>query len=94
MPSSTKITKTDVSEDTSPTESTMLEPDSPKNSGRGNPDKQGGALVIPAKAAVGEMMINEIGVAIRRRALNNPGEGKKGHHQELQKEEWQLRIKN
>ena len=33
MTSSTKITKTDASEDTSPTESAMLGPDSPTNFG-------------------------------------------------------------
>ena len=45
---STDITKTDVSEGTSPTECATLEPDSPTNSGGGDPDKQGGALIIPA----------------------------------------------
>ena len=39
MPSSTKITKTDVSKDTSPTESAMLGPDSPTNAGGGDPGK-------------------------------------------------------
>ncbi len=34
-------------------------------------------MVIPAKSTVGENMINEIGVAIKRRALNNPGGGKR-----------------
>ena len=47
-------------EDTSPTESAMLEPDSPKNAGEGKPDKEGGALVIPEKATVGENTINKI----------------------------------
>ena len=47
-------------EDTSPTESTMLEPDSPKNASKGKPDEEGGALVIPAKATVGENTINQI----------------------------------
>ena len=47
-----KITKTDVSEDTSPTKSAMLELDSPKNAGGGNQDKQGGVLVIPANKKV------------------------------------------
>ena len=37
----------DVSEDTSPTESAMLEPDSPTNASEGDLDKQGWALVIP-----------------------------------------------
>ena len=56
----------DVSEDTTPTESAMLKSDSPKNAGRGNPDKEGGALVIPAKVMVGDNMINETGVAFSR----------------------------
>ena len=47
----------DVSEDTSPTESAMLEPDSLKSAGGGKPDKEGGALVIPAKTTVGENTI-------------------------------------
>ena len=50
----------DVSEDTSPTEIAVLEPDSPKNASKGKPDKEGGALVIPAKATVGENTINKI----------------------------------
>ena len=45
---------------TSPTESAMLEPDSPKNAGKWKPDKEGGALFIPAKATVGENTINKI----------------------------------
>ena len=94
MPSAAKITIGDSSEDASPTESAMLGPDSPTNAGGGDLDKQGGALVIPVKSAVVEMMINEIGVAIRRRALNNPGGGKKGHHRELQKEGCRLKKKN
>ena len=71
----------DVSEDTSPTERAMLELDSPKNSGKEKPDKEGGALVIPAKATVEEKMINEAGVAVRRGSTIN---------WELQKEEWRL----
>ena len=59
-------------EDTSPTESAMLEPDSPNNAGGENPDKQGGALVIPSKAPVGEKMINPIQESIKRRARTNP----------------------
>ena len=62
-------------EDTSPTESTMLEQDSPKNAGGDNPDKQGGTLVLPAKATVGEKKVNSIGESvkesIKRRALTN-----------------------
>ena len=41
-------------EDTSLTESAMLEPDNLKNASGDNPDKQGGSLVIPAKATMGE----------------------------------------
>ena len=67
----------DVSEDTSPTESAMLELDSPKNASGGNPDKEGGALVIPAIAKVGEKMINETGVALKRGLTINPGGGKR-----------------
>ena len=67
----------DVSEDTSPTESAMLELDSPKNAGGGNPDKEGGVLVIPTKAMVGENMINGTGVAVRRGSTINPGGGKR-----------------
>ena len=65
MPSAAKITQTDGSEDTSPTESTMLGPDSSTDAGGGDLDKQGGALVIPEKSVVGENMINETGVAVR-----------------------------
>ena len=39
--------------------------------------KQGGALVIPVKAMVGEKMINETGVAVRRGSTINPGGGKR-----------------
>ena len=66
MPFSAKITKGDASKDASPTESAMLGPDSPTNAGGGNLDKQGGALVIPAKTVVREKMINTTGVAVRR----------------------------
>ena len=90
MPSSTKITKTDGSEDVSPTESAMLELDSPTNAGVGDPDKQGGMLVIPAKAKVGKKMINETGVAVRREAPYNLGKGEERADRKLQREEWQL----
>ena len=90
MPSSTNITKTDVSEDSSPTQNAMLEPESPTNAGGGDPDKQGGALVIPAKAKVGKKMINVTGVAISRGSTYNLGKGKKGQNQELHREELRL----
>ena len=77
MPSVAKNTKTHVSENASPTESAMLGPDSPTNAGERDLDKQGGTLVIPAKAAVGEKMINETGVAVRRGLTINPGGGKR-----------------
>ena len=40
MPSLKKITKTGASEDTSPKDSAMLEPDSPTNANGEDPDKQ------------------------------------------------------
>ena len=55
----------------------MLGPDSPTNASGGDLDKQGGALVIPANEKVGKKMINETGVAVRRRKSYNPGEGKR-----------------
>ena len=66
----------DVSDDTFPTESAILEPDSPKNAGGGNPDKEGGALVIPAKAKVGKKKIDETGVSVGG-APRNPAKGKR-----------------
>ena len=64
-------------EDTSSTDCAMLEPDSPKISGRGKPDKEEGALVIPAKATVGENTIINIKALIKRRvALSKPKAGK------------------
>ena len=77
MLSAAKITKTDVSEDTSPKQSAMLRPNSPTNAGGGDLDKQGGALVIPSKEKVGKKMINETGVTVRRRTPYNPGGGKR-----------------
>ena len=47
-------------EDTSSKESAMLEPDSPKIAGGEKPDKEEGALVIPAKSTVGENTIIDI----------------------------------
>jgi hypothetical protein len=38
----------------------MLEPDSPKNAGGDNPDKQGGVLVLPATATVGEKRLIQL----------------------------------
>ena len=85
----------DVSEDTSPTESTMLELDSPKIAGGGKPDKEGGALVIPAKAAVGENKIIDTRLEIMRRTvLNKPNEAKEGQNRVLQREEWLSKKKN
>ena len=66
-----------MSEDTSPTQSAMLEQDSPNNAGRGSPDKQGGALVIPEIEKLGEKIINETGVALKRGLTINPGGGKR-----------------
>ena len=54
-----KITKSDASEDALLTESALLGPDNPANAGLGYQDKQGEALVIPAKTEVGGKMINE-----------------------------------
>ena len=65
MPSEAKITKGDVSEDASPTESAILGPDNPTNASGGDLDKQGEALVLTAKSEEGEKMINEIGMAVR-----------------------------
>ena len=52
-------------EDTSPTESAMLELDSPKNAGGDNPDKQGGALVLLAKAMVVEKKLIQLESQLR-----------------------------
>ena len=72
----------DVPEDLSPedtysTESVMLEPDSPKIAGREKPDKEEGALVIQAKATMGENTIINVKDLIQRRvALSKPKMGK------------------
>ena len=50
----------DVPEDTPSTESAMLELESPKIASGEKPDIEEGALVIPAKAAVGEHTIIDI----------------------------------
>ena len=61
MSSTAKITKGDASEDALPTESALL-----TNAGGGDKDEQGEALFIPEKTEVGEKMINETGVAVKR----------------------------
>jgi hypothetical protein len=66
MSSTAKITKGDASEDALPTESVLLGPDNPTNAGGGGQDEQGEALVISEKAEVGEKMMNEPGVAVKR----------------------------
>ncbi len=66
MSSTEKITKGDASEDALPTESALLGPDNPTNAGGGGQDEQGEALVISEKAEVGEKIMNEPGVAVKR----------------------------
>ena len=66
MSSIAKITKGDASEDALPTESILLWPDHPTNAGGGGQDEQGEALVISEKVQVGEKMMNEPGVAVKR----------------------------
>ena len=66
MSSEVKNTKGDASEDALPTESALLGPDNPTNAGGGDRDEQGEALVIPEKTEVGEKMIDETGVAVKR----------------------------
>ena len=66
MSSKAKIIKGDASEDALPSESALLGPDNPANAGGGYRDEQGEALVIPEKTEVGEKMINETGVAVKR----------------------------
>jgi hypothetical protein len=71
MPSD--IPKDTSPEDTSFTESAMLEPVSPKIAGREKPDKEEEALVISAKATVGEKPIFDIKESIQKQvALNKP----------------------
>ena len=68
MSSKENITKGDSSEDALPTESALLGPDNPTNSGEGGNDEQKGeALVIPKKAEVGEKMMNEPELAVKKR---------------------------
>ena len=52
-------------EDRSSTESAMLEPDSTEIAGREKPDKEEGAVVIPAKAMVGENLLLILGRQFR-----------------------------
>ena len=88
MLSKAKITKGDASEDALPTESALLGPDNPTNAGGGGQDEQGEALVIPEKAEVGEKMMNEPEVAVRKgfslirqKWPTNHRLEKEGHHQ-------------
>ena len=104
MSSEAKITKGDASEDALPTESALLGPVNPTNAGGGDRDEQGEVLVIPEKAEVGEKMMNEPEVAVKRAFSSarqkwpmNQLEAKEGHHQELPQEEsqiWRLGKKN
>ncbi len=66
MSSESKSTKGDMSEDALPTESALIGPDNLTNNGGGDQDEQGEAMVIPEKTEVGEKMINETGVAVKR----------------------------
>jgi len=66
MSSTAKITKGDASEDALPTESALLGPNNPTNAGGGGQDEQEEALVIPEKAEVGEKIMYEPGVAVKR----------------------------
>ena len=78
----------DVPEDTFPdnkssSESATLEPFCPKIDGVEKPDKEEGALFIPAKATVGERPKFDLKASMQRRvALSKPK--KIGHHQVLQ----------
>ena len=91
MLSEARITKGDASEDELPTESALLGPDNPTNSSKGGNDEQKGeALVIPEKVEVGEKMMNEPEVAVKKRFIliratgaNKPPVGKNGQSQAL-----------
>jgi len=75
MPSD--VPKDTLPEDTSFTESAMLEPVSPKITGREKPDKEEESLVISAKATVGKKPIFDIKESIQKQvALNKPKTGK------------------
>ena len=58
-------------DDTSSSESATLEPFCPKIDGVEKPDKEEGALFIPAKATVGENPIIDVKASIQRRAAIN-----------------------
>ncbi len=80
MPSD--VPKDTSPEDTSFTESAMLEPVSPKIAGREKPDKEEEALVIPAKATVGKKPIFDIKESIQKQvALNNQKQANTWRHQ-------------
>ena len=66
MSSTAKITTGDASEDPLPTESALLGPNNPTNASGGGQDEQWEALVIPEKAEVGEKIMYEPGVAVKR----------------------------
>ena len=68
MSSKAKITNGYASEDALTTESALLGPDNPTNSGKeGNDEQKGETLVIPEKEEVGEKMMNEPEVAVKKR---------------------------
>ena len=68
----------DVSEDTSSSERAILELWNPTIAGVGKPYKEGGALVIPAKAMVEKNTIIDHRLSrLRRVALNKPTKGKR-----------------
>ena len=70
-------------DDTSSSESATLEPFSPKIDSVEKPDKEEGALFIPAKTTVGERPKFDLKASMQRRvALSKPK--KIGHHQVLQ----------
>ena len=62
------VTEDALPEVTSFTESAMLEPDSPKIANGEKPDKEKGALVIPAKAKEGENPIIDVKASIQKKS--------------------------
>jgi len=86
MSSEARITKSDASKDALPTESALLGPNNLTNSGKGGNDEQKGeALVIPKKAEVGEKIMNEPEVVVKKKftlirgtGAYNPPLAKKG----------------
>ena len=83
------------SEDTSSSESAMLEPWSPKIAGREKPDKEEGALVIPANSMVRENPINNKKMSIQiQLALNKAKASSAWHHLLLHRKEWPSQTKN